>query len=269
VGHSDYWHALSPLQRRNGRRDLDVPDRYRRHDFQHAVNRRNGKHCTYSVRSRPSTAVHGESLTRKHFSVVASIIGSASSHPPSTSNFSPTSRAGFQCKNCTGRTTKQRLIDGRLGWQTALVSTAYSAALAVQGMIALNVPGYTVPSWHGVILTIGAVLFTIIFNTALLRKLPTLEGGMLVLHVFAFIAIFTILWVMGDRAPASEVFTEWSDPQGWGSVQLPHLLSHIHPLTRRLAVWCSNLYRIVIGHRFFTWQRQRWYVGASESQGKS
>jgi len=105
-----------------------------------------------------------------------------------------------------------------LGWQTALVSTAYSAALAVQGMIALNITGYAVPSWHGVVLTVGAVLLTIVFNTVLLRKLPSLEGGMLVIHVFAFIAIFTVLWVMGDRAPASEVFTGWSDPQGWGSV---------------------------------------------------
>jgi len=105
-----------------------------------------------------------------------------------------------------------------LGWQTALVSTAYSAALAVQGMIALNTPGYAVPAWHGVLLTVGAVLLTIIFNTVLLRKLPTFEGGMLAIHVFAFIAIFTVLWVMGDKAPAHEVFTEWSDPQGWGSV---------------------------------------------------
>ena len=150
--------------------------------------------------------------------MVASIIGSASSHPRSINNSSATSPAGFQCENFAGRTTRRLLIDDRLGWQTALVSTAYSAALAVQGMVALNIADYAVPRWHGVLLTIAAVLFTIIFNTALLRRLPTLEGGMLVLHVFAFIAIFTILWVMGDRAPAHEVFTEWSDPQGWGSV---------------------------------------------------
>ncbi|KAM0720175.1 hypothetical protein Q7P37_004311 [Cladosporium fusiforme] len=104
-----------------------------------------------------------------------------------------------------------------LGWQTALVSTAYSAALAVQGMIALNNPGYAVPAWHGVLLTVGAVLTTIIFNTVLLRKLPALESGMLVLHVFAFLAIFIVLWVMGDKAPAEQVFMEFSDPQGWGS----------------------------------------------------
>ena len=51
-----------------------------------------------------------------------------------------------------------------LGWQTALCSTAYSCALAVQGMIALNNPGYGVPAWHGVLLTIAVVLATIVFS---------------------------------------------------------------------------------------------------------
>ena len=87
-------------------------------------------------------------------------------------------------------------------------------------MIALNNPGYTIPAWHGVLLTVGAVLLTIIFNTVLLRKLTTFEGGMLVIHVFAFLAVFIILWVMGDKASGTQVFTEFSDPQGWGSVSI-------------------------------------------------
>lgn len=54
-----------------------------------------------------------------------------------------------------------------LGWQTALCSTAYSCALAVQGMIALNNPGYAspvAPPWQGVLLTIGVVISTILFS---------------------------------------------------------------------------------------------------------
>lgn len=108
-----------------------------------------------------------------------------------------------------------------LGWQAALVSTAYSGALAIQGLIALNTVNYAVPAWHGVLLTIGITLFTIIFNTVLLRRLLALEGGMLVVHIFGFIAIAVVLWVMGDKTDAGAVFTEFSDPQGWGSVSIP------------------------------------------------
>jgi choline transport protein len=120
-------------------------------------------------------------------------------------------------------------------------------------MIALNVPGYAVPAWHGVLLTVGAVLLTIIFNTVLLRRLPTFEGGMLALHVFAFIAVFTVLWVMGDRAPAREVFTEWSDPQGWGSVSVSEIGRRKHMLIRAGAVWCGDICRIFSSHRLPSW----------------
>lgn len=51
-----------------------------------------------------------------------------------------------------------------LGWQTALCSTAYSAALAVQGIIALTTSNYSVPAWHGVLLTVGIVLFSLLFS---------------------------------------------------------------------------------------------------------
>ena len=51
-----------------------------------------------------------------------------------------------------------------LGWQTALCSTAYSCALAVQAIIALNNVDYAVLRWHGVLLTIGVVLSTIVFS---------------------------------------------------------------------------------------------------------
>jgi choline transport protein len=105
-----------------------------------------------------------------------------------------------------------------LGWQTALVSTAYSAALAIQGLIALNTVDYAVPAWHGVLFTVGITLITIVFNTVLLRRLPALEGGMLVVHIFGFIAIMVVLWVMGDKTDVGAIFTEFSDPQGWGSV---------------------------------------------------
>jgi choline transport protein len=120
-------------------------------------------------------------------------------------------------------------------------------------MIALNVPGYAVPAWHGVLLTVGAVLLTIIFNTVLLRRLPTFESGMLAIHVFAFIAVFIVLWVMGDRAPAHEVFTEWSDPQGWGSVSVSEIYRRVFMLICTGAVWCGNIRRIFVSHWLPSW----------------
>lgn len=64
-------------------------------------------------------------------------------------------------------------------------------------------------------------------DTILLRKLPTFEGGMLVIHIFGFFAMLIVLWVMGDRAPAREVWFEFEDAQGWGSVGVAMLVGSL------------------------------------------
>ena len=47
---------------------------------------------------------------------------------------------------------------------------------------------------------------------------------MLVIHVFAFLAVFVTLWVMGDRAPTQEVWLQFSDFSGWGETTLATMI---------------------------------------------
>ncbi|KAK5156749.1 hypothetical protein LTS14_004962 [Recurvomyces mirabilis] len=114
-----------------------------------------------------------------------------------------------------------------LGWQTGLCATAYGAALALQGMIAINHADYAVPQWQGCVLTIAVVLITIFFNTVFLRRLPLFEGVMLAIHVMGFFAIFIIMWVMGDKSPTKQVWTEFADPSGWGSYGVATLVGSL------------------------------------------
>jgi len=93
MGAYDHWSDRATLERWNSGRDLGVSDRHCRHDFQHTVHSRDGKHCTYSVRYGPSTAIHNKPLTTYSI-VVANITGSASSHPINTNSSSLTSRGG-------------------------------------------------------------------------------------------------------------------------------------------------------------------------------
>lgn len=217
VGNHNCWTTRPALEWWYSGHDLDVPGSHRWLGILYSVDGGDGKHSTYGVSQFLETA-YAEPVAK------ADLCSGGQYHW--VSEFAPEQYQRF-LSYMTGWLSVTFTLDKSrayidcfqvLGWQTALVSTSYSAALAVQGMIAMNMADYTVPAWHGALLTIGAVLLTIIFNTVLLRKLPTFEGGMLVLHVFAFIAVFVVLWVMGDKAPAKQVFTEFSDPQGWGSV---------------------------------------------------
>jgi choline transport protein len=117
-----------------------------------------------------------------------------------------------------------------LGWQTGIASIAFLAGGQIQGLIILNNPDYAPERWHGTLLIIAVASFSIIFNTLLARKLPLVEGIVLVLHIFGFFAVFITMWVLGPRTPASEVFSGFQDNAGWGSIGLSVLVGQLAPI---------------------------------------
>ena len=121
-----------------------------------------------------------------------------------------------------------------LGWQAAMCASAYTPALNIQGLIALNVEGYTLPGCHAALITIGIVIVCIFINTVAIKKLPLLEGFMLLFFFFSFFTILIVLWVMAERTPAKKVFTEFSDNMGWGNVGLSTLIGILSPFTTLL-----------------------------------
>ncbi|CAA9964976.1 amino acid transporter [Pyrenophora teres f. maculata] len=117
-----------------------------------------------------------------------------------------------------------------LGWQTGIASIAFLAGGQVQGLVILNNPNYVPERWHGTLLVIAVATFSILFNTLLARKLPLVEGIVLVLHIFGFFAIFITMWVLGPRSPPKEVFGGFQDNAGWGSVGLSVLVGQLSPI---------------------------------------
>jgi choline transport protein len=94
----------------------------------------------------------------------------------------------------------------------------------------LNDASYIPERWHCTLLIIAIATFSIIFNTLLARKLPLLEGIILVLHLFGFFAILITMWVLGPRNKASDVFGSFEDNAGWGSVSLSCLVGQLAPM---------------------------------------
>lgn len=115
-----------------------------------------------------------------------------------------------------------------LGWQTSLVGTAYAAAQQFEAMVALNDSTYVPQGWHGCLFTIGLTIAAIFFNTILFRKLPLIEGIIIVFHIFGFLAIVVVLWIMGPRG-GPETVTTFSD-NGWSSAGLSCLVGILSPI---------------------------------------
>ena len=115
-----------------------------------------------------------------------------------------------------------------LGWQTSLVGTAYAAGQQFEAMVAMSDPSYSIEGWQGCLFTIGLTGIAIFFNTILFRKLPLIQGIIIVFHFLGFLAVVVTLWVMGPRGGSATVTTFSSN--GWSSVGLSCLIGILSPI---------------------------------------
>jgi choline transport protein len=111
-----------------------------------------------------------------------------------------------------------------------MVLVAYAAAQQFEALIVLANPSFVIKGWHGALLTIAVSLFAILFNTLLVRKLPLMEGIVIILHVFGFFAVTIVLWVLAPRSNAKVVLTHFEDNAGWGNVGLACLIGILGPV---------------------------------------
>ncbi|KAK5676171.1 hypothetical protein LTR17_027749, partial [Elasticomyces elasticus] len=116
-----------------------------------------------------------------------------------------------------------------LGWQTAMPLISYTAAQQIIALIATCQADFVWQGWQGALLTIAFVVFAILFNMFAINKMPLIEGLVVIIHLFGFFAFVVIFWVLGPREPASRVFTEFRDQNGWGSYGLATLVAVVGP----------------------------------------
>lgn len=104
-----------------------------------------------------------------------------------------------------------------IGWQSGVAGTSFMVGTIIQGLIVLNYESYAYRSWHGTLLVIGVTSFGIAFNTIFARRLPLVENILMVLHVLGFFIVGFVLWILGPRADAKAVFTEFRNNGGWST----------------------------------------------------
>ena len=109
----------------------------------------------------------------------------------------------------------------------------------IQGLVILNTPSYVAESWHGTLLVIAVAAFAIIFNTILAKKLPMVEGLLLVLHVLGLFAIIITLWVLAPTASAKDVFTEFTNAGGWNSDGTAFMVGLLSPIISLIGFDCA------------------------------
>lgn len=78
------------------------------------------------------------------------------------------------------------------------------------------------------IIVVAAV--AILFNTFFAKKLPLIEGFILIIHVFGFFGILVPLWALAPRQSAKAVFTQFQNAYAWPSQGLGCLVGISGPM---------------------------------------
>lgn len=125
------------------------------------------------------------------------------------------------------------------GWQCAITSITFLAGTIIQGLIVLNNPDYVYERWHGTLLIIAITVFAILFNTVLAKRLPMVEGLLLVLHVLGLFAIIITLWVLAPTADAYTVWTQFTNAGNWNSDGTATMVGLLSPIISMIGFDCA------------------------------
>jgi amino acid transporter len=111
-----------------------------------------------------------------------------------------------------------------------MAASAFVTAQQLQGLIALNIPSYSIEEWHTALFTVAIAVVAIFCNTTLFRLLRAAEFVGLMLHCLGFLAILLVLWVMAPRSDPKTVWTTFQDNSGWGNTGLSTLVGILGPI---------------------------------------
>jgi choline transport protein len=123
-----------------------------------------------------------------------------------------------------------------LGWQAAFASICYLVGTLIQGLLVFNYSDpsgwvYVYERWHGTLLTIAIAAVGTVVNTWGYKILAPMEGLILAIHIFGFVAVIVPMWVMTPgKATGEEVWKEFTNSGGWPSMGLACLVGQLTPI---------------------------------------
>ncbi|KAF4553394.1 Amino acid permease-like protein 8 [Elsinoe fawcettii] len=116
-----------------------------------------------------------------------------------------------------------------ISWQSIVTIDCFLVGGIVQALIVLNNENFVAERWQVTLLTMASVVVLSLFNIFAAKHLPLAEGIFALLHVFAFVPVIAVLWVLcPTKQTASAVFTEFTDNgAGWPNIGASVLVGQV------------------------------------------
>ena len=125
-----------------------------------------------------------------------------------------------------------------MGWQGSIVGISFAAGTIIEGLIILNDNSYAPQQWHGTLLVIAVVAFSIIFNTTLARHLPLIENMLLFVHGLGLFAVVLPLLIMGAKNTGKEALLQFTNSGNWSTMGTSVMIGLLTPLGSMMGFDC-------------------------------
>lgn len=114
-----------------------------------------------------------------------------------------------------------------LSWQAGTASGPFLVGTLIQACAIVMYPDYAPTNWQGTLMVIAVTILVWVMNVFGTRAMPLVQNIMLVIHVFGFLAIIIVLWVLSPRATTEVTFTQFTNSGGWNSMGLTLMVGQI------------------------------------------
>jgi choline transport protein len=140
------------------------------------------------------------------------------------SSIAPTAGAQYHWVSEFAHPKYQKVLSYYTGWISTMAWQAGNAigvfltGTLIQTAILERNVDYTFPAWHGSLLVMFSIFFTVTANILLSRYIPRVQTAFFVLHILVFFAIMVPILVNAPKASAAEVFTDFENTGGWSNM---------------------------------------------------
>jgi choline transport protein len=114
-----------------------------------------------------------------------------------------------------------------LSWQAGTASGPFLVGTLIQSSAVVMYPDYSPTNWQGTLMVIAVTILVWVLNIWGAKVMPVFQNIMLVVHIFGFLAIIVVLWVLSPRATAEVTFTQFTNSGGWSTTGLALMVGQL------------------------------------------
>ncbi|KAM0719022.1 hypothetical protein Q7P37_004927 [Cladosporium fusiforme] len=124
-----------------------------------------------------------------------------------------------------------------MSWQAGAASGPFLVGTMIQSLVYVNKEEYESTNWQGTLMVWAITFIVYLGNVYGGSAMPVFQNVMLIVHVFGFLAIIVMFWVLAPRNTAEVVFTSFTNGGGWSSMGLALMVGQISAI---YACICSD-----------------------------